>query len=194
MMQENNNLPDQLELLSEMNRLFLAYLQDRARRDLDCLGLPGSVTALLRSADQQQLERAAELPHALFQLNLDAGRAADAVPARSPAETNAVYCLQISLLHSARDLCRQNSHLAQSFLRLSAKTLIRLRCLALIDLAGIAEQTHLVVVRFIEQPWIWKELLCTQIRSETRQLRLIALQPRVTDLTDAPESVSARIR
>ena len=59
-----------LELLFEMNRLFLSFLQVRVQRDEDCLGLPaGDRAGLLDSgAPMSSSIGRPSLPHALFVL------------------------------------------------------------------------------------------------------------------------------
>ena len=192
-MQKNNTPLNHLELLYEMNRLFLSFLQTRARRDQDCFELPAQVRTALSEASDEQLDRAAALPHALFRLHLEASRAADAPPERSTPEAIGVYCLQISLLQSARELCRQNAHLAQTFLNLPATDLIRLRCLALIELTGLAENAHLVTAGFAGEPWLWQKMLSPNAASEQRSLRLIALQPRAADMLSSRPGAAMRM-
>ncbi|MGD8323009.1 MAG: hypothetical protein PVF50_01490 [Gammaproteobacteria bacterium] len=181
-MQENNSPLDHLELVYEMNRLFLSFLQDRARRSFDCLGLPAPIAARLRSAGDAQLDRAAGVPHALFRLDLEPVSAADAPLEYASSEAIALYALQSSLLLSARNLCRQNPHLAQTFLSLPASTLIRLRCLALIEIATVARTARLCSAAFANELWLWHEVLDAESSGEQRRLRLIAMQPRVADL------------
>jgi hypothetical protein len=196
MMQENHTLLSHLELIHEMNRLFLSFLQDRAKRGCACLGLPASIGALLRAASDVQLDRAASLPHALFSLDLDLElrTTADAPVPRTSPEAIALYCLQISLLQSARNLCRANSHLAQTFLRLPARTLIQLRCLALIELTGVAATSRLACASFADEAWLWRKILSTGAPEDQRRLRLIALQPRAVDVAPGPVHAGTRIR
>lgn len=194
MMQENNNPLDHLERVYEMNRLFLSFLQLRARRRADCLGLPGPIAVLFRTASDAQLDRAAALPQALFRLNLERRNTADAPMERTSKEATDLYCLQISLLQGARNLCRRSSHLARTFLSLPASSLIRLRCLALLELTGVAESSQLVRASFSDEPWLWNEVLSSQAAGEQRQLRLLALQPRAGDLATMPAPSHSRIR
>lgn len=194
MMQENNTTLDHLDLVYEMNRLFLSFLQGRAKRDIDCLGLPAAISALLRSADDEQLNRAAALPHALFRLDLAPSSTADAPLERSSSEAIALYCLQVSLLQSVRNLCRQNAHLAQAFLSLPATSLVRLRCLVLIELTGLAESSRLVRAGFADKPWLWREMLSADAALDQRRLRLIAMQPRTADMLLQPRRAGIRIQ
>jgi hypothetical protein len=183
MLKNNKTLPH-LELLFEMNRLFLSFLQVRAQRDQDCLGLPAGIARLLGPATDEQLDRAAGLPHALFALDLNdaANRAADAPPVRMSPEATGVYCLQVSLLQSARNLCHHNAHLAQTFLGLEAASLMRLRCLTLIDITTLAESMRVVRTAFASEARLWTEILSMDDTDDQRWLRLIALQPRAADM------------
>ena len=182
-----------LERIQEMNRLFLSFLHHRASGSAGCLGLPESVRDLLRRAGDAELDRAAALPHALFRLEPEPAGAADASTEYSIAEAMALYCLQASLLQSARDLCRECSHLALTFLSLPSRTLIRLRCLSLIEITTLARNPRLVTASYPEEPWIWEDLLATETPVDQRRLRLLALQPRAGEMTlAAPASVSHR--
>ncbi len=184
MMPKNNKSLPHLELLFEMNRLFLSFGQARVQRGQDCLGLSAGITGLLGSATDEQLDRAAGLPHALFALNLNdaANCAADAPPVRMSPEATAVYCLQVSLLQSARNLCHHNAHLAQTFLGLDAASVMRLRCLTLIDITTLAESMRVVSTAFAGEARIWTEILSVDDTDDLRWLRLIALQPRAADM------------
>jgi hypothetical protein len=192
MMQENNKSTPHLELLFEMNRLFLSFLQARARRGQDCLGLPAVIEPLLDAAPDAQLDRTASLPHALFAVNLNdpADRAADAPLLPMSAEATGLYCLQVSLLQSARHLCRHNAPLAQTFLGLNPGCLMRLRCLALIDITNLPESTRVVSAAFAGEPRLWAQMLSMGDAEDHRSLRLIALQPRASDIL--PEQRRAR--
>ncbi len=194
MMQENNTPLHHLELLHEMNRLFLSFLQCAAQRAQDCLGLPGDIAARLAATRAAQLDAAAALPHALFRLDLDASHMADAPLERTSSEAIALYCLQVSLLQSVRELCRRNAHLAQAFLDLPASELIRLRCLALIEIADLAESSRLVRAAFVDEPWLWRRILSVEAASDQRSLRLIALQPRAADMLPLRRRGGLRIR
>lgn len=194
MMQENNSPLDHLELVYEMNRLFLGFLQGRARRGVDCLGLAAPICGLLHAATDAQLDRAAGLPRALFRISVDFDATAEVALEHASSEVLALYSLQSKLLLSARNLSRQNAHLAQTFLGLPASALIRLRCLALMELVTLAETACVLVAGFDSEPWLWRELLCTENSSDQRRLRLVALQPRVADISTAAGSGSRDLR
>src|SRR5690606_12826983 len=63
---------DQLDQVQELNRTFVGFLQNRARANGDCLGLPNAMHATLRNADPSLLDAVATVPQALFTLELDA--------------------------------------------------------------------------------------------------------------------------
>lgn len=193
-MQENNSPLEHLELVYEMNRLFLSFLKDRARRRSDCLGLTPSICTLLREAGEARLDQAAALPRALFHIDIDLSETAVRAPERMSRDVIALYSLQSKLLLSARNLIRQNAHLAQTFLGLPARTLIQLRCLALMELATLADTACVLAAGFEAEPWLWRELLCSENPLEQRRLRLIALQPRAADIGAAPQSDTAQRR
>lgn len=106
----------------------------------------------------------------------------------------ATYCLQLSLLQGARNLCRDSAHLAQAFLSLSSQALIRLRCLALIDITTLAQDAGLVAPSYVDEPWIWEDLLINEAPVDQRRLRLLALQPRGGDMYLAAQSVARHPR
>jgi len=193
-MHENNSPLEHLELVYEMNRLFLSFLQGRACRGVECLGLATPVCALLRTATDAQLDRAAGLPRGLFRIDCDLDTRAARALERDSSELIALYSLQSKLLLSARHLCSQNAHLAQAFLGLPDRTLVRLSCLALLELATLAETACLVAASFEDEPWLWRELLCSENPMDLRRARLIALQPRAADMNAVAEPGLRRLR
>lgn len=193
-MHENNSLSEHLELVEEMNRLFLSFLQGRARRGVECLGLPEPACALLRNATAAQLDRAATLPRALFSIDIEDTAAADGSIEQASSETIALYSLQSKLLLSAKILSRRNAHLAQTFLGLSQAALVKLQCLVLVELVELAETARIVATRFDDEPRFWRELLCSEDQLAQRRLRLIALQPRAADLNLSAGPRAARRR
>jgi hypothetical protein len=182
-MHKNNIALEHLELIHEMNRLFLSFLQTRAQRRRDCLGLALPICELLRTATEEQLDRAAGLPRALFRLDIDLNATADAPGEREASERLAMFALQSALLLNARHLSYRNAHLAQAFLGIGPQTLMRLRRLALIELANIAETARLVAAGFDDEPWLWRDLLCSESEPQLRTVRLLAMQPRRSDIT-----------
>jgi len=184
-MQKNHNAHEHLELIHEMNRLFLSFLHGRAKRRADCLGLAPSICEMLRTASDEQLDRAAGLPRALFRLDIDLNATADAAIENDTGERIALFSLQAALLLNARHLSRRNAHFAQAFLGIGPQTLMKLRGLVLTDLSNIAETARLVAAGFDDEPWLWRDLLRSESEPQQRTVRLLALQPRRSDITIA---------
>jgi len=182
-MQKNHNALEHLELIHEMNRLFLSFLHARAKRRRNCLGLAPPICEMLRTASDEQLDRAAGLPRALFRLDICLNATADAAIENDTGERIALFSLQAALLLNARHLSRRNAHLAQAFLGIGPQTLIKLRGLALIDLSNIAETAWLVAAGFDDEPWLWRDLLRSESEPQQRTVRLLAMQPRRSDIT-----------
>ena len=168
---------DQFQLIHELNRLFLTYLQMRVRADAECLGLPDLARPILRRATSDWLAAVAEFPRALFDLKLDE-RAPQQVrdPLRSRDDA-ARHALFITILHCAWTLSRQSVYQSRLLLALEPRTIQRLRAMQLGDLQHVAHGRELVHCAFAGRDWLWSELL-TDPRPEMRQqLALIALQP-----------------
>ena len=168
---------DQLELVHELNRLFLTYLQTRARGDADCLGLPELARPILRRATSDWIAAVAEFPRALFDIKIDergAQQLRDPLRSRDDA---ARHSLCLTIVHCAWTLSRQSVYHARLLLALEPRTIQRLRAMQLSDLQHVAHARDLVQCAFAGRDWLWSELL-TDPRPEMRQqLALIALQP-----------------
>ena len=167
---------DQLQLVHELNGLFLTYLQIRVRADADCLGLPELARPILRRASGDWLAAVAEFPRALFDLKLDERPTLVRDPLRS-RDDSARHALCLTILHCAWTLSRQSVYQARLLLALEPRTIQRLRAMQLGDLQQVAHGRELVHCAFAGRDWLWSELL-TDPRPEMRQqLALIALQP-----------------
>jgi hypothetical protein len=167
---------DQLQLIHELNRLFLTYLQIRARTDAECLGLPELARPILRRASSELLAAVAEFPRALFDLKLDEHAAQVRDPLRSRNDA-ARHSLCLTILHCAWTLSRQSVYQARLLLALEPRAIQRLRAMQLGDFQDVAQERELVHCAFAGRDWLWGELL-TDPRPEMRQqLALIALQP-----------------
>ena len=170
---------DQLQQVHELNRLFLTYLQSRAIEGRDCLGLPAAARSLLAKTSADVLAVVAEFPRALFDIELDGHRAAQARdPLRSRDESmrHALY-LMISLC--AWSLSRQSAYQARLLLGLEARAIQRLRALQLSQLQPLSNLPNLVQCAFRERDWLWTGLLLDTRPEARRRLALIALQPGV---------------
>ena len=89
-----------LDQVVELNRLFLRLLKARADKRQPCFGLSPQLARRLRAAAPVLVDGLAELPRALFSLNLDAARPA---PVVAPAERrldSATQSLQLTVLLS----------------------------------------------------------------------------------------------
>lgn len=168
---------DQLQLVHELNRLFLTYLQTRARADADCLGLPELARPILRRASSELIAAVAEFPRALFDIKVDErGTQQVRDPLRSRDDA-ARHALCLTIVHCAWTLSRQSVYQARLLLALEPRTIQRLRAMQLGDLQQVAQGRELVHCAFAGRDWLWSELL-TDPRPEMRQqLALIALQP-----------------
>ena len=167
---------DQLQLIHELNRLFLTYLQTCARADADCLGLPELARPILRRASSELIAAVGEFPRALFDLKLDERLTQLRDPLRSRADA-ARHSLCLSIVHCAWTLSRQSVYQARLLLALEPRTIQRLRAMQVGELQQVAQGRELVHCAFAGRDWLWSELL-TDPRPEMRQqLALIALQP-----------------
>ena len=167
---------DQLEQVHELNRLFLTYLQTRARDDRDCLGLPDGARRILRETCAEALAVIAEFPRALFDLQLEER----AWPLRDPLlsrDDAARHALCLTILLCARSLCRQSAYQARLLLGLEPRAIQRLRSLQLRDLQQVAHHPQLILCAFAGRAWLWNELLTDSRPEARRQLALVALQP-----------------
>lgn len=168
---------DQLQIIHELNRLFLTYLQMRARANAECLGLPELARPILRRTSSDRLAAVAEFPRALFDLKLEecvTPQVRDPLRSRDDA---ARHALCLTIVHCAWTLSRQSVYQARLLLALEPRTIQRLRAMQLGDLQHVAHGRELVRCAFAGRDWLWSELL-TDPRPEVRQqLALIALQP-----------------
>ena len=168
---------DQLQQVHELNRLFLTYLQIRARDERDCLGLPEGVRSVLRKTSSETLAQIGDFPRALFDLKLDdcaVPQVRDPLPRRDDA---ARHSLCLTILVCARSLSRQSTYQARLLLGLETRSIQRLRSMQLGDLQQLAHIPQLVLCAFAGRDWLWNELLSDPRPEARRQLALIALQP-----------------
>jgi hypothetical protein len=176
----DGQLSDRLEELHELNRLFLAYLQARAREGQPCLGLPRGVVACLRDAEPEALDQIATLPTALFRLQLDpVAGLAESIPTPSSALARMQLSLVLTILNNARYLARTRPFEARLFLHLSVYQLRRLRALPLSRLTAMAGARGVLRCAFADAQLTWTALLRSRSADASRMLILIALQPNV---------------
>jgi len=167
---------DQLQLIHELNRLFLTFLQIRVRADAECLGLPELARPLLRRMSGDWLAAVAEFPRALFDLKIDERATQVRDPLRSRDDA-ARHALCLTILHCAWTLSRHSVYQARLLLALEPRTIQRLRAMQLGDLQHVAHSRELVHCAFAGRDWLWSELLIEPRPEVRQQLALIALQP-----------------
>lgn len=171
---------DRLEEIRELNWLFLAYAQTCARQGRPCMGLPRRVARRFVEARPATLERLAELPAALFRLNLGRteGTRDRAVP-EQPMDRMRLS-LALTILNSAWHMARERSFEARMFLHLSRTSLRRLRLTPLSSIPELAYVPNLLGCAFAEGRLTWPALFQGDEPEAARMLTLIALQPKVT--------------
>jgi len=87
--------------------------------------------------------------------------------------------LQLTVLLSVWNFCRQSSYVARAFFGLSLESVRRLRMTPLSDLPSLALGRDVLVCGLSRAHWIWPELLQHADDELRDQLALVALQPRV---------------
>jgi hypothetical protein len=181
-----------LQPVQELNRAFLEFVQSRARRQLDCLGLPSAARVALRAASAVQLDAVAQFPRALFRLVLEAlGPREPAMrsPARQAGHDTAHHDLCLSILWAARHTSRHSPYQARLLFALEIAEVQRLRELPLPELHDLACSPVVLRCAFAEQAWLWRKLLTDARPEALHRLTLVALQPGVTG--DWPQRRSA---
>lgn len=176
-MQEPASDSEDLEQVYELNRLFLFFLRDQARHARSCLGLPRACLPRIAAATSADIDAVAELPRALFLLELRDAATAEAWAPGHTAEARAIQSLQLTILLTLWHISRRSAFRARSFFGLSSETIRRLRGLALSELPAIAAGSRLVACGFSDSAWFWSELLAAADMTQRERLRLIALQP-----------------
>jgi len=166
---------DHLPQVQELNRVFLEFVQTRAKGQLDCLGLPAGARLILRNASEPSLDAVALFPRALFRLRLDGAELrnlAEGVPFDA-----AHHDLCLSILWSARQTTRQSAYQARLLFGLEERELRLLQALPLAELQRLACHPDMLLCAFTDREWLWRKLL-TDVRPEARrELALVALQP-----------------
>ncbi len=169
---------DEIEELQELNLLLLIHLRSAAREGVSGFGLTPALARKLRDFPMSKLESIAEFPRALFVIALDevAITGEQAIP--DPLESSR-RSLALTILHSAWNMSRRRDFQARLFLRLSARTLRRLRTTALSELPLIATSSSVIHCDFSGSESIWQSLILEDDFELTRALRLVALHPDV---------------
>jgi len=168
---------EHLQQVQELNRVFLALLQSRAREQRPCLGLPAVVLPRLRFAIPELLDACARFPRALFRLTLDS-RAREPLSTAEVSHDEVEHDLCLSILFAMRHTSRQSGYQAQLLLGLEAVEIEGLSALPLANLQRLACAPGLLQCAFAECRWFWPALLTPTRPEVRRQLMLMALQPR----------------
>jgi hypothetical protein len=176
-MQEPASDSEDLEQVYELNRLFLCFLRDQARHARSCLGLPRACLPRIAAAADTDIDAVAELPRALFVLELSDAATAEAWAPGHTAEARAMQSLQLTILLTLWHTSRRSAFRARSFFGLSSDTIRRLRGFTLSELPAFAAGSRLVACSFPDSAWFWSELLAAGDMTQRERLRLIALQP-----------------
>ena len=162
--------------IRQLNRLFLDLLRAEPLAAVR-FGLSARALRHLRQATDDQVERAAALPRALFRLRLPAAGCCQALVPSELAAGTGPQAFQLTLMLYAWNLSRQSGYAARLLLGLSDRDIRRLRTTAISELLGMAVADDVVGIAFDEFDWIWPELL-TETRPERwRQLLLLGFQP-----------------
>lgn len=176
---------DRLEEIRELNRLFLDYAQVCARHGRPCMGLPRRATRRLVEAQPETLERLAQLPAALFRLDLERtpGTRGRAAPEQHMDRMR--LSLALTILNSAWHMARERGFEARMFLHLSKTSLRRLRVTPLSGIPELAYTPNLLRCAFAESRLTWPALFQREEPEAMRMLTLIALQPKVAPIERA---------
>ena len=176
MLEANSPTPD-LDQLRELNRLFLTYLRAHGHKFEFSLGFPEHAVQSLRAASDETLERAAELPQALFRIELGKPAMSDRwLPGETPA-ARALQSLQLTILLTVWSVSRLSPYRARALFGLTSRTLQQLRSFALSELPDLAATSRLVACNFVDADWLWCELFEARDPANRRYLGLVALQP-----------------
>ena len=168
---------DQLPLVHELNRAFLALLQSRVLEGRACLGLPPSARAAVAAAPDGLLEGVSAFPRALFHLRLAPQPGGSASADVATYFDDAEHDLCLSSLLAARQTSRQSAYQAQFLFDLAPVDVQRLRGSPLADMQQLACAPGVLHCAFGERQWFWPQLFTATRPELRRQLTLMALQP-----------------
>ena len=176
---------DRLEEIRELNRLFLAYVQVCARHGRPCMGLPRRAARRLVEAQPETLERLAQLPAALFRLDLERAPGTRDRAAPEQHMDRMRLSLALTILNSAWHMARERGFEARMFLHLSKTSVRRLRVTPLSGIPELAYTPNLLRCAFVESRLTWPALFQREEPEAMRMLTLIALQPKVAPIERA---------
>ncbi len=187
--------PDELRDIRELNLLFLIVLQRRARRGVDCFGLPAAVRRRIRNASDAALKGMTAFPRTVFSLNLDCMESGADVPEeRDDQLRRARHALALTAVLTAWNMARQRTFHARVFLGLSKHETCRLQRLPMMKLHEFAEHPALLRCAFTDAVGLWTRLVQHGERGLPITLGLLGLQPKiVTDTGEEPAPYASRI-
>ena len=162
--------------IRQANSLFLHFLRSRPALAVGQFGLSPRVTEILKQADLEHIDQAADFPRALFRIRVPAECSAqDAQPVIEKDGSRQI--LQATLFLSAWSICRMSGYAARMLLRLDDDEVHRLRHAQMKDILQMSLNDNVMHAAFDDLDWIWNQLL-TESRPECRQqLVLLGLQP-----------------
>ena len=176
-MANNPRRADWLVEIRELNELFLSYVRALASDGQACLGLTRRVVRRLRDTDPAALDRVAELPTALFCLNLNQPEQRQGFRPPACVSEQMRVSLALMILSSARNMARHRAFEARMFLHLSAEGVEQLRAIPPSDLLSLASSPDVLSCAFADGGLRWPALLRDDKPEAARMLILIALQP-----------------
>jgi hypothetical protein len=166
--------------IRQANSLFLHFLRSRPAQARGHFGLSARVTQLLCDADEEQIDRAADFPRALFRLGVPVEPVGLSGLTPNPLHSDdggGRLVLQATLFLSAWNISRTSGYSARMLLRLDDRDVDCLRHSEMRDILQMSMCEHALRVAFDDLDWIWSQLL-TESRPECRQrLLLFGLQP-----------------
>lgn len=166
-----------IDELRQANRLFLDFLRLRPAVACTRFGLSAAASELLGRASPRQIDRAAGFPRALFRLALPSrGQGAVGDPLGATGDPGD-HALKLTLLLSARTLCRTSAYSARLLLRLADEEIGALRGAELRDILALSHGEGILSAAFDVPDRIWPTLLTESRPEQRRRLFLIGLQP-----------------
>jgi hypothetical protein len=163
--------------IRQANSLFLNFLRTRPGLATGHFGLSSRVSELLRRAEPEQVERAADFPRSLFRLTVPEPERVAPLNPRLVVHDDGRLVLQTALFQSAWNISRYSGYAARMLLRLDDRDVDRFRHAEMKDILQMSLSDHVLRAAFDDLDWIWKQLL-TESRPECRQrLLLLGLQP-----------------
>ena len=166
-----------LDEVRQLNAMFLQFLRDLSDCELEKLGLSAHAVDAIRRAGQDELDRAARFPRALFRLHLPTAEPETVSERATLARDSRTRVLSLVLLHSARNLSRSSGYWARLLLWLHDDEVDRLRAADVAEIVTLSLSDDVVRAASDASDWIWRELLTEDRPEYRRRLLLIGFQP-----------------